>query len=299
MRKVLIATCYNSCSFIKQAIDSALAQSVAFDTLYVIDDGSTDGSTSVIERCANKNKSVVLVRKHNAGQLSCLNIASTLVNPDDLIWLLDSDDIYPSDYLESMLAVWKPNEAPIAFCERTKFSDEQYCPKSSRISDAQTVRIGSSANLTRVTGCWIGTPTSCIALTGQPYLRILPYQDEEAWRIRADDVLVYGSSLLGAAKLLVPSLTIGKRMHGNNNYAGKKPLNTAALRKRNKAARMLFKHFYGDINISTFSTALAERRMIPAEYRKRFAIHSLFNILTRWCRVAARKSVALASGVDF
>jgi glycosyltransferase involved in cell wall biosynthesis len=283
MRKILIVTCYNSCSFIKQAIDSALAQSVAFDTLYVIDDGSIDGSSTIIEHCATKNKSVVLIQKQNAGQLSCLNVADSLVNPDDLIWLLDSDDIYPSDYLQSMLAVWKPNEVPIAFCERTNFSDEQYCPKSSRISDAQTVRIGSSANLTRVTSCWIGAPTSCIALTGQLYLRILPYQDEEVWKIRADDVLVFGSSLIGAAKLLVPSLTIGYRIHGTNNYAGK-PFNTAALRKRNKAVQTLFRHFYGNISMGTFSTALAERRMIPAEYRKRFAIHSPFNILARWCR---------------
>ena len=79
---------YNYGRYVRQAVDSALAQTHANVRVVVVDDGSTDGSPAVLERYADR---VELVLKENGGQASALNAGLARCSGDVVIFL-DADD---------------------------------------------------------------------------------------------------------------------------------------------------------------------------------------------------------------
>ena len=76
MRKVCIVTNYNYDKYLPFCLDSLLRQSVKFDNIYVVDDGSNDGSRSIILEYAETFHEIIPLFKENAGQLSCFNFVS-------------------------------------------------------------------------------------------------------------------------------------------------------------------------------------------------------------------------------
>jgi hypothetical protein len=79
---------YNYGRFLAQAIDSLLIQTVPFDEIIVVDDGSTDDSATVLDAYAASIKAIKLV---NGGQLrACL--AGLAATSTDYVYFLDADD---------------------------------------------------------------------------------------------------------------------------------------------------------------------------------------------------------------
>ena len=84
---------YNYGRFLRDAIDSALAQTYPHIEVVVVDDGSTDNSREVIESYGNRIRSVL---KENGGQGSAFN-AGFAASKGDILCFLDSDDaFYPT-----------------------------------------------------------------------------------------------------------------------------------------------------------------------------------------------------------
>jgi glycosyltransferase involved in cell wall biosynthesis len=89
----IIVNNYNYAAFLRDAIDSALAQTWANTEVIVVDDGSTDGSRAVIESYGNRIRPVF---KSNGGQTSALNLGFEVSN-GSVVFFLDSDDtLFPS-----------------------------------------------------------------------------------------------------------------------------------------------------------------------------------------------------------
>src|SRR6266446_7065204 len=88
MRVSIVIVNHNYARFLKQAIESALAQTYADTEVIVIDDGSTDDSSEVIRSYGNL---IIAVLKNNAGQLSCYT-RGLAVSTGDLVLYLDADD---------------------------------------------------------------------------------------------------------------------------------------------------------------------------------------------------------------
>lgn len=82
---------YNHARFIRQAVDSILAQEYPAIELIVVDDGSTDGSRELL-RGLSKQKGFRLIEKENGGVVSALN-AGIPVASGDFIVPHASDDI--------------------------------------------------------------------------------------------------------------------------------------------------------------------------------------------------------------
>src|SRR5262249_35043848 len=81
---------YNYERFVGDAIASALDQSYERKEVIVVDDGSTDGSRSVIQGYA---KRLVVVSKANGGQASAFN-AGFAKSRGEIICFLDADDVF-------------------------------------------------------------------------------------------------------------------------------------------------------------------------------------------------------------
>lgn len=93
---------YNKKKHIARAIDSVIAQNVAFLEVIVVDDGSSDGGWEVVEKY---DLSIVkLIRQHNCGTSVARNRGITEAK-GDLIAFLDADDEWYPHYLETILNV--------------------------------------------------------------------------------------------------------------------------------------------------------------------------------------------------
>ncbi len=107
---VLVAN-YNNQKYLEQCLESILKQSYNNVEIIVIDDGSTDKSSEILEKY--KNKITIVKKKNNKTSIGsydqmesyyeCLKISS-----GDLIFLCDSDDYFDEKKIE--LIVKKFNE---------------------------------------------------------------------------------------------------------------------------------------------------------------------------------------------
>lgn len=83
-----VITCYNYESFVANAIESALGQTIPYSQIIVVDDGSTDASLDVIKRYADR---IEIVSQPNAGHLGACLAGLQRVTAD-YVHFLDADD---------------------------------------------------------------------------------------------------------------------------------------------------------------------------------------------------------------
>jgi glycosyltransferase involved in cell wall biosynthesis len=92
---------YNYGKYLRQAIDSALAQTYPAIEVVVVDDGSTDDSREIILSYGDR---VVPVFKRNAGQISAMNAGFSSCT-GETISFLDADDVLLLHRVERAVAV--------------------------------------------------------------------------------------------------------------------------------------------------------------------------------------------------
>lgn len=93
---------YNYGLFIGQAIESALAQTYPYTEIIVVDDGSTDNSSKIIEGYGDK---VIPIFKINAGQASAFNEGFKAAK-GNIICLLDADDLLAHNKVEHVVDIF-------------------------------------------------------------------------------------------------------------------------------------------------------------------------------------------------
>jgi glycosyltransferase involved in cell wall biosynthesis len=86
----IIITCYNQVEFIKEAVDSALAQEYGDNEIIVVDDCSVDGSAHILEKYAD----AITLHKlgTNEGADRARNRGASIARGDFLVFL-DGDDL--------------------------------------------------------------------------------------------------------------------------------------------------------------------------------------------------------------
>src|SRR5215831_17269700 len=106
----IIINNYNYARFVGDAILSALDQSYERMEVIVVDDGSSDGSRSIIENYA---KDIVVVWKTNEGQASAFN-AGFAKSSGEIICLLDADDLFLPNKIEKIVRAYR--DAAVGWC---------------------------------------------------------------------------------------------------------------------------------------------------------------------------------------
>ncbi|MCC8153409.1 MAG: glycosyltransferase [Tannerellaceae bacterium] len=96
----ILTPCYNSAAFIHRLLDSVLIQTYPAIEMIVIDGGSTDHSTTVVEKYIpqfqRKGYTLTCLQQNNQGQSGAINNGLKQVKGDYLVWP-DSDDYYRSE----------------------------------------------------------------------------------------------------------------------------------------------------------------------------------------------------------
>jgi glycosyltransferase involved in cell wall biosynthesis len=92
---------YNAADTIEEALRSVLAQTYAVSEIIVVDDGSTDATTEIVQQFAPE---VRLIKHHHGGPSSSRN-AGMQEATGNWIAFLDDDDVWHKEKLERQLAV--------------------------------------------------------------------------------------------------------------------------------------------------------------------------------------------------
>ncbi len=100
----VIIPVYNGARFLRDAIDSVLAQSYVPWELIVVDDGSTDDSATIVARLPLPAATrLLLARQPNQGPAAARNRGIELAT-GDLLAFLDADDIWAPEKLQLQVA---------------------------------------------------------------------------------------------------------------------------------------------------------------------------------------------------
>ena len=91
---------YNASAFIREAVDSILAQTFGDFELIILNDGSTDDTQAIVE--SYDDERIRLVNKVNSGVASTLNEGLKLAK-GEFIWRHDADDISLPQKLERQI----------------------------------------------------------------------------------------------------------------------------------------------------------------------------------------------------
>jgi len=239
---------FNYARFLNRAVSSVVGQLAAGDELVLVDDGSTDDSVGIMRQWAARDQRIHLVAKENGGQLSAFNAGFAHCS-GDLIALLDADDEYAPGYLERLRQVYQSQpQADFVFCRCETVGNIQAKDHSDR---GQSILSHDwDFGLTYCQVCllrrYIGGPTSTLSFRRRFLAKLLPYPFEDDWRIRADDILVYGSSVLLGRKYYVADKLVRYHVHPDNGWHGAKVDETAEFRHDLAVVQMIH-HFGGTV----------------------------------------------------
>ena len=100
----IIIPVYNVAPYLRECLDSVLAQTFTDWEAICVDDGSTDGSGAILDEYATKDERFRVIHQSNAGVSAARNAALKRVL-GEWIWFVDSDDVVPCDALEKMSAI--------------------------------------------------------------------------------------------------------------------------------------------------------------------------------------------------
>ena len=118
----VIVPVYKVEDYLRECVDSILAQSFADFELILVDDGSPDSCGVICDEYAKIDSRVRVIHQENMGLSGARNTGID-VAAGELLTFVDSDDVIKIDYLEKLCyALWKEN-ADIAVTGAEEFTD--------------------------------------------------------------------------------------------------------------------------------------------------------------------------------
>lgn len=176
----IVIPVYNGADYLREAIDSALAQTYPRVEILVVNDGSTDGgATAAIARSYGDR--IRYLEKENGGVASALNLGIREMRGEYFSWL-SHDDVYLPGKIEAQVSRLFDATAPIVL-----YSDyEQIGPSGKRLSVRRVGKLGLPLRFALVAtdpvnGCTVLVPRDCFDVVGTFDERLRTAQDYDLW----------------------------------------------------------------------------------------------------------------------
>ena len=122
----VIIPVYNTEAYIKDCLDSLVAQSFTDFEAIIIDDGSTDESARIAASYASMDSRFRLIGQPNKGLSEARNTGHKIMR-GEYVTFIDSDDCVAPNFLETLFFIAQLHQADIA-CSAIENVDEAYKP---------------------------------------------------------------------------------------------------------------------------------------------------------------------------
>jgi glycosyltransferase involved in cell wall biosynthesis len=177
----IIIPVYNGSDYLREAIDSALAQTYRNIEVIVVNDGSTDdGKTEAI--ALSYGERIRYLRKENGGVASALNLGIREMTGDYFSWLSHDDLYYPDKTAVQVDSLRQTGGDTILF------GDYDLIDQDSRPAGVLRVRQTAPGTIYyalimegAVNGCTVLVPRRCFAAVGEFDEQLRTTQDFDMW----------------------------------------------------------------------------------------------------------------------
>lgn len=186
----IIIPVYNGVNYLKEAIESALAQTYPNIEIIVINDGSTDGTEQI---ALSFGESIQYVKKTNGGVASALNIGILKMRGEHFSWL-SHDDLYMPNKIEKQLEILrKQPKKSIVFSGFNIIDKNSDFMSSHLIKNWQQYTKFEMILYTMIHGCSLLIPKAAFNTVGYFDETLRTVQDNHQWlRIaKADYQFIY------------------------------------------------------------------------------------------------------------
>jgi teichuronic acid biosynthesis glycosyltransferase TuaG len=167
----IITPAFQAARFIGDTIASVRAQTYPFWELIVVDDRSSDSTCDIVERVAQEDSRVKLIRQSsNLGPVEARDTALKS-STGQFVAFLDSDDVWLPEKLERQLSYMRSQKAAISFTRFRRISEDgsrvgRLIPIPRRLTYGQLLRNTAMATSTVVidremVGPFAMTKTAC------------------------------------------------------------------------------------------------------------------------------------------
>jgi glycosyltransferase involved in cell wall biosynthesis len=227
----VIIPCYNTGRYLRQAIDSVLAQTYLPTRLIVVNDGSTDDSGEIIDSYVNTYQGAVEIihhRQQNKG-LSAARNAGLARSSSEFVALLDADDCWMPDKLRLQMEVFAKTD--LSDTGLVYIQHELMDEAGNLVTTVPALQIDDKArgmifdqlcvhNLITASASGVLLTRKCIELTGEFDTKLGAVEDWDYW-LRASRNVAFDYVKIPQVKL---------RMHANNMQKDKTRMNLNMLR---------------------------------------------------------------------
>ncbi len=129
----VIMPAYNIAEFVKQTLDSVLAQTFQNFEIIIVNDGSSD-TAQLLENLAPYFNQIIYAEQQNAGASRARNLAICLAR-GEILAFLDGDDIWFPEFLDSQLKFLEAENLEMVYCDAELFgagiaANEKYSKNS-------------------------------------------------------------------------------------------------------------------------------------------------------------------------
>jgi len=136
MRTSIALCTYNGEKYIREQLYSLLNQTILPNEIIICDDKSTDETINIIKRFSNENPNIfkIHINEKNIGTIKNFENAIYLTT-GDIIFLSDQDDIWNSDKIEKMIAVFNIKQESLLVFSNGDIIDENGVRNDSTLWD--------------------------------------------------------------------------------------------------------------------------------------------------------------------
>lgn len=161
MRLQILMSTYNGAKYLREQMDSILAQTVMYHSdwfveIVIRDDGSTDETIKILEEYSVKYPRLSYYKGENEGVVrSFFDLICNTPDEVDYIALADQDDLWMPEKLEcALMALSKEeNSQPLLYCGSTYLVDDRLRPIKGLSSHAIRPSFGNALVENICTGC--------------------------------------------------------------------------------------------------------------------------------------------------
>ena len=134
MKLSVIMPVFNVERYLRETLDSILAQGMKDYELICVNDGSTDASGGILDEYARRCPAMKVIEKPHGNAGAARNVGLRQACGDYLLFL-DSDDVFAPDMFRSLLDGIESADADMAICGFAKFKDGEPLPQLAQSAD--------------------------------------------------------------------------------------------------------------------------------------------------------------------